>query len=491
MTSDNIEESLTFDDILLLPNYSEVTPNLVKVNTKLTNKIELNIPMVSAAMDTVTEAELAIAIAQEGGLGFIHKNMSFDRQIEEVKKVKSYESGMITKPITVREDTLLKDLLILSKKNGFAGYPVVNNSNDLTGIITNRDVVFIGDLLQKINKLMTPKDKLITIEESEISEDKVKALMQSNKVEKILVVDSDFKLKGLITAKDFIKSQQKPNACKDTQGRLRVGVALKHNSDQSINYEYIERLIDAGIDILLLDSSHGHSKTILTQLKQIKYRFPDVDVVAGNIATVNGAKALIDNGADAVKVGIGPGSICTTRIVTGVGVPQITAIMNAVKAAKDNGTPIIADGGIRYSGDIAKALAVGASSVMTGSLLAGLDETPGEIEIYQGRTFKSYRGMGSIGAMQKGSADRYFQESAKEKLVPEGIEGRVPYKGKLADIITQYIGGLRSAMGLTGNTNITDFRHNCKITKISPAGYKESHVHDVYITKESPNYRLG
>ncbi|MCF5719814.1 IMP dehydrogenase [Aeromonas veronii] len=482
------KEALTFDDVLLVPAHSEVLPNTADLRTKLTSAISLNIPMISAAMDTVTEARLAIALAQEGGIGFIHKNMSIEQQAAEVRKVKKYESGVVTDPVTVRPDMTIAQIKELSHKNGFAGYPVVTDGNQLVGIITGRDVRFVIDLSQTVEQIMTQKDRLVTVREGAPREEVV-ALMQKHRIEKVLVVNGDFKLKGMITVKDFQKAERKPHACKDDKGRLRVGAAVGAGAG---NEERVAALVEAGVDVLLIDSSHGHSQGVLDRIKATRDAYPDLQIIGGNVATGAGAKALAAAGVNAVKVGIGPGSICTTRIVTGVGVPQITAISDAVDALEGTGIPVIADGGIRFSGDIAKAIAAGASCVMVGSMFAGTEEAPGEIELYQGRSFKSYRGMGSLGAMSKGSSDRYFQtDNAADKLVPEGIEGRVPYKGRLKEIIHQQMGGLRSSMGLTGSATIDDMRTKAEFVRISGAGMKESHVHDVTITKEAPNYRMG
>ena len=482
------KEALTFDDVLLVPAHSTVLPNTADLRTKLTSAISLNIPMISAAMDTVTEARLAIALAQEGGIGFIHKNMSIEQQAAEVRKVKKYESGVVSDPVTVRPDMTIAQIKELSHKNGFAGYPVVTDGNQLVGIITGRDVRFVIDLSQTVEQIMTQKDRLVTVREGAPREEVV-ALMQKHRIEKVLVVNGDFKLKGMITVKDFQKAERKPNACKDERGRLRVGAAVGAGAG---NEERVAALVEAGVDVLLIDSSHGHSQGVLDRIKATREAYPDLQIIGGNVATAAGAKALVEAGVNAVKVGIGPGSICTTRIVTGVGVPQITAISDAVDALKGTGVPVIADGGIRFSGDVAKAIAAGASCVMVGSMFAGTEEAPGEIELYQGRSFKSYRGMGSLGAMSKGSSDRYFQtDNAADKLVPEGIEGRVPYKGRLKEIIHQQMGGLRSSMGLTGSATIDDMRTKAEFVRISGAGMKESHVHDVTITKEAPNYRMG
>ena len=482
------QEALTFDDVLLVPAHSTVLPNTANLSTQLTREIRLNIPMLSAAMDTVTETKLAISLAQEGGIGFIHKNMTIERQADRVRKVKKFESGIVSEPVTVSPDLTLAALAEMVKKNGFAGYPVVDGENNLIGIITGRDTRFVKDLSKTVSQLMTKKEDLVTVKEG-ASRETILELMHKNRVEKVLVVDDAFKLKGMITVKDFQKAEQKPNACKDEFGRLRVGAAVGAGPG---NEERIDALVKAGVDVLLIDSSHGHSEGVLQRVRETRAKYPNLPIVAGNVATAEGAIALADAGASAVKVGIGPGSICTTRIVTGVGVPQITAIADAAAALKERGIPVIADGGIRFSGDIAKAIAAGASCVMVGSMFAGTEEAPGEIELYQGRAFKSYRGMGSLGAMAKGSSDRYFQsDNAADKLVPEGIEGRIPYKGYLKEIIHQQMGGLRSCMGLTGCATIEELRTKAEFVRISGAGIKESHVHDVTITKEAPNYRMG
>ena len=481
-----VEEALTFDDLLLVPAHSTVLPNTADLSTYLTSNIKINIPMISSAMDTVTEANLAIALAQEGGIGFIHKNMPIDKQADEVLRVKRFESGMVTKPVVVSPDATLADVRALTAKHGFAGFPVVDANDNLLGIITGRDVRFLTDLSLKVHEIMTPKERLVTVRENTPREDVI-ALMQKNRIEKVLVVDDAFRLKGMITVKDFNKAANKPNACKDALGRLRVGAAIGAGPG---NEERARVLVEAGVDVLLVDSSHGHSQGVLDRLKYLRETYPDLPIIGGNVATAEGAIALAEAGVNAVKVGIGPGSICTTRMVTGCGVPQMTAIANAVEALRGSDIKVIADGGIRYSGDIAKALAAGAHCVMVGSMFAGTEEAPGEIEIYQGRSFKSYRGMGSLAAMAKGSADRYFQtDNAADKLVPEGIEGRVAYKGALRGIIHQQMGGLRSAMGLTGCASIEELRTKAKFVRITGAGIRESHVHDVTITKEAPNYQ--
>ena len=482
------KEALTFDDVLLVPGHSTVLPNTASLKTRLTRKISLNIPVVSAAMDTVTEARLAISLAQEGGMGFIHKNMSIEAQAEQVRLVKIYESGVVSSPVTVTPQMTLREIKALTELHGFAGYPVVENGDEVVGIVTGRDVVFEEDLAKPVSAVMTPKERLVTVKPDATREEVIR-VMHENRIEKVILVDDAFKLKGLITVKDFKKAERKPNACKDELGRLRVGAAVGAGEG---NEERIRALVEAGVDVLLIDSSHGHSQGVLDRIKATRASFPNLQIIGGNVATAEGAKALVAAGVDAVKVGIGPGSICTTRIVTGCGVPQITAISDAVEALAGTDIPVIADGGIRFSGDIAKAIVAGASCVMMGSMFAGTEESPGEVVLFQGRSFKLYRGMGSLGAMSKGSSDRYFQsDNAADKLVPEGIEGRVPYKGRLKEIIHQQMGGLRSAMGLTGSADIEEMRTKPQFVKITSAGMGESHVHDVTITKEAPNYRLG
>ncbi|MGL4733968.1 MAG: IMP dehydrogenase [Enterovibrio sp.] len=481
-----MKDALTFDDVLLAPAHSTILPNNADLRTRLTQSITLNIPLLSAAMDTVTEFTMAIALAQEGGIGFIHKNMPIEQQAEQVRQVKIYEAGIVTNPVTVRPEQSIADVIALTKKNGFAGYPVVTQDHALVGIITGRDVRFVTDLSLQVADVMTPKERLITVTAGTTQRD-VQQLMQRHRVEKVLVVDEKYRLCGLITVKDFQKAQRHPNACKDAQGRLRVGAAVGAGPG---NEARIAALVEAGVDVLLLDSSHGHSQGVLDRIKQTRATFPELQIIGGNVATAEGAKALIEAGVNAVKVGIGPGSICTTRIVTGVGVPQITAISDAAAVAEQYDIPVIADGGIRYSGDLCKAIAAGASCVMVGSMLAGTEEAPGEVELYQGRSYKNYRGMGSLGAMAQGSSDRYFQsDNAADKLVPEGVEGRVPYKGHLKEIVHQQMGGLRSAMGLTGSATIEDMRTKTQFVRITAASMRESHVHDVTITKETPNYR--
>ncbi len=484
------EEALTFDDVLLLPAYSEVTARDVSLKTQLTRNIELNIPLVSAAMDTVTESRLAIAMAQEGGIGIIHKSMSVKEQAKQVTKVKKHESGVVTDPITIQADAPIEELLKIKEKYNISGVPVLKG-DDLVGIVTNRDVRYQQDLSTTIDSVMTPKDKLVTVKESTDPET-VKKLLHQHRIEKVLVVDDAFNLKGMITVKDIHNAQVYPLACKDSLGRLRVGASVGTSPDTD---DRVAALVAAGVDVLVVDTAHGHSKNVLDRVAKIKKDYPEVDVIGGNIATAEAALALVDAGADAVKVGIGPGSICTTRIVTGIGVPQISAIANVAEALKDKGVPLIADGGIRYSGDLSKAVVAGAHCAMMGSMFAGTDESPGEIELYQGRSYKSYRGMGSIGAMAKnqGSSDRYFQDASKgaEKLVPEGIEGRIAYKGPLSGIIHQMVGGLRSSMGYTGSKNLDIMRTRPEFVRVTAAGMSESHVHDVTITKEAPNYKAS
>ncbi|WWO99810.1 MAG: IMP dehydrogenase [Candidatus Dasytiphilus stammeri] len=483
------KEALTFDDVLLVPAHSTVLPQNADITTWLTKTINLNIPMISAAMDTVTEYALAIALAQEGGIGFIHKNMSIEQQVEQVRRVKTHETGVIRDPHTVLPTTMLWEVKELTKKNGFAGYPVVNHNNEVIGIITARDIRFLTDLNQPVSVVMTPKDRLVTIKEGE-SREIILQKMHEKRVEKALVVNQKFNLLGMFTVKDFQKAESKPNACKDETGKLRVGAAVGTGIDYK---KRIKALVAADVDVLLIDSSHGHSEKVLQCIRDTRIEYPYLQIIGGNIATSSGALSLVKAGVSAVKVGIGPGSICTTRIVTGVGIPQITAIADAVSALEGSNIPVIADGGIRFSGDIAKAIAAGASCVMIGSLFAGTDEAPGHIELYHGRAFKSYRGMGSLGAMSKanGSSDRYFQsDNAIDKLVPEGIEGRVPYKGKVKEIIDQQMGGLRSCMGLTGCSTVNELRTKTEFVRISNAGITESHIHDVVLTKEPPNYHV-
>jgi len=481
-------DALTFDDVLLIPAYSEVMPRHVSLQTRLTREIELNIPLLSAAMDTVTEARLAIAMAQEGGIGIIHKNMSSEEQARHVRRVKKYESGVVKNPITVSPDTSIREVLELTRRKNISGVPVVEGE-ELVGIVTGRDLRFETQFESPVRDIMTPKDKLVTVQEG-ASQEEVKALLHKHRIEKVLVVNGRFELRGLITVKDMQKATEHPDACKDGQGQLRVGAAVSTGAGSR---ERVEALVASRVDVVVVDTAHGHSRGVLDMVAWVKQRFPELQVIGGNIATAEAATALAEAGADAVKVGIGPGSICTTRVVTGIGVPQITAVSNAVEALKGTDIPVISDGGIRYSGDIAKAIVAGAHCVMIGSLFAGTEEAPGEVELYQGRSYKAYRGMGSLGAMAQahGSSDRYFQESAEiEKLVPEGIEGRVPYKGGLSPIIHQMLGGVRAAMGYTGCSTIEELRTKPRFHRISPAGMRESHVHDVTITKEAPNYRM-
>jgi IMP dehydrogenase len=482
------EESLTFDDVLLLPDYSAVLPKDVSLATQLTREIKLSIPLVSAAMDTVTEARLAIAIAQEGGLGILHKNMTPEQQADEVRKVKKYESGMIINPITVGPTAKIGDVLELTRKHNISGVPVVDG-RQLVGIVTHRDLRFETRLDAPVTSIMTPQEKLITVKEG-ADLDEVRTLLHKHRIEKVLVVNGGFHLRGLITVKDMQKAEDKPDACKDESGSLRAGAAVGVGAGTE---ERVAGLVEAGVDVIVVDTAHGHSHGVIERVRWIKQHYPDVQVIGGNIATGDAAKALAEAGADAVKVGIGPGSICTTRIVAGIGVPQISAVANVAAALDGTGIPLIADGGIRFSGDLAKALAAGAHTIMVGSLLAGTEEAPGEVELLLGRSYKSYRGMGSLGAMsqQQGSGDRYFQEGADpDKLVPEGIEGRVPYKGTLVRVILQLMGGLRSSMGYTGCASIDEMRTKPQFVRITNAGMRESHVHDVTITKEAPNYRV-
>ncbi|MDA0280905.1 MAG: IMP dehydrogenase [Proteobacteria bacterium] len=484
------EEALTFDDVLLLPAHSIVLPKTVALTTQLTRSIALNIPLISSAMDTVTESRLAIAMAQEGGLGVLHKSMSVENQAREVRLVKKYESGVVKDPITISSEASIRDLVALMKEHNISGMPVLDSSG-LAGIVTSRDVRFEANLDAKVSAIMTAKDSLVTVNE-DFELDDVKELLHRHRIEKILVVDQGFVLKGLITLKDIRKSEDYPNACKDELGRLRVAAAIGTGPDSP---DRIDAIIEAGVDVVVVDTAHGHSQFVLDQVKYVKGKYPEISVIGGNIATADAARDLAKAGADAVKVGIGPGSICTTRIVTGVGVPQISAVANVVEALKGTDVCVISDGGIRYSGDIAKVIAAGAHVVMVGSLLAGSEEAPGEVELYQGRSYKAYRGMGSMGAMShsQGSSDRYFQDvdSGTEKLVPEGIEGRVPYKGTMSAIVHQLMGGLRSSMGYTGSANIEEMRTKTQFVKITASGMNESHVHDVSITKEAPNYRVS
>ena len=482
-----ITKALTFDDVLLVPAHSAILPRDVSLATQVSRNIRLNIPLLSAAMDTVTEARLAIALAQEGGIGIVHKNLSPRAQAAEVAKVKRFESGVLKDPITIQPDMPVREVLNLTRQHKFSGLPVVKG-NKVVGIVTNRDLRFETELDQPVRNIMTPRKRLITVKEGATPEE-AKALMHKHRLERVLVINDDFELLGLITVKDILKSTEHPLACKDKFGRLRVGAAIGVGPGTE---ERAELLVEAGVDLIVVDTAHGHSQGVLDRIKWVKTNFPHVEVVGGNIATADAARALVDHGADGVKVGIGPGSICTTRIVAGVGVPQITAIDNDANALQDTGVPLIADGGIRYSGDISKAIAAGAYAVMLGGLFAGTEEAPGEIELFQGRSYKSYRGMGSLGAMQQGAADRYFQEadSNVEKLVPEGIEGRVPYKGPVGAVIHQLMGGLRASMGYVGSNGIDEMRSRAEFVEITSAGVRESHVHDVQIVKEAPNYRV-
>lgn len=483
-----LQKALTFDDVLLVPAYSQVLPRDVSLKTRLTRSIPLNIPVVSAAMDTVTEARMAIALAQEGGMGIVHKNLSIRQQAAEVSKVKRYEAGVVKDPVTIRPDMTVSDVLQLIRQHKFSGLPVVDEAGRVVGIVTNRDIRFETNLNLPISSIMTPRERLVTVKEG-ASREEVIHLLHKHRLERVLVVNDNFELRGLITVKDILKSSEFPLANKDELGRLRVGAAVGVGGDTE---ERVAALVEAGVDVLVVDTAHGHSQGVLKRVEWIKTHYPQVQVIGGNIATGEAARALVDHGADAVKVGIGPGSICTTRIVTGVGVPQITAVHNVAEALAGSDVPLIADGGIRYSGDIAKAIAAGAHAVMLGGLLAGTDEAPGEIELYQGRSFKSYRGMGSLGAMQQGAKDRYFQdnEANVEKLVPEGVEGRVPYKGSVLNVLHQLMGGLRASMGYLGAPDIEHLRANACFVEITAAGIRESHVHDVQITKEPPNYNI-
>ena len=482
----NIREALTFDDVLLVPQASEILPRQVQSKSPLTNSIMLNIPLISAAMDTVTESNMAIAMAQAGGLGIIHKNMTIKAQATEVYRVKKFESGMVVDPLTIHPDQTLSEAFEIMNSAKISGIPVVERgSGKLAGILTNRDVRFATNMMQKVSELMT-SEGLVTAK-SNVTTEEAKQLLHHNRIEKIIIVDKDYKCIGLVTVKDIEKATLNPNACKDNDGRLRAGAATSVGAD---GYERAEALISAGVDFLVVDTAHGHSRGVLDTITKIKKEYPNVQLSGGNVATGSGTQALIDAGADVVKVGIGPGSICTTRVIAGVGVPQLTAVIDAVEVANRAGVTIIADGGLKTSGDIAKAIAAGASAVMVGSLLAGTEDAPGEVFLHHGRSYKSYRGMGSLGAMARGSADRYFQEDVADslKLVPEGVEGQVPYKGPTANMIHQLVGGLKAAMGYTGSETIKDFHKNAEFVKISGAGLRESHVHDVTITRESPNY---
>ena len=484
-----VQEALTFDDVLLLPAYSTVLPKDVSLKTRLTRGINLNIPLVSAAMDTVTESRMAIAMAQNGGIGILHKNMDIALQATEVRRVKKFEAGMVKDPITVTPETTVRELISITQANNISGVPVVKDGK-VVGIVTGRDTRFETNLEQPVSNIMTGQDRLVTVRENE-SKENIQALLQKNRIEKVIVVGTNNELKGLITVTDFRKAELYPNSCKDDLGRLRVGAAVGTGVETPSR---VEALVEAGVDAIVVDTAHGHSAGVIERVRWVKANYPQVQVIGGNIATGDAALALLDAGADAVKVGIGPGSICTTRIVAGIGMPQISAIDSVANALKDQ-IPLIADGGIRFSGDIAKAIGAGASTIMVGSLMAGTEEAPGEVEFFQGRYYKAYRGMGSLGAMAgaTGSADRYFQDAkaGAEKLVPEGIEGRVPYKGPMGNIVHQMMGGLRSSMGYTGSAVIEDLRQNAKFVKITSAGMSESHVHDVTITKEAPNYRVG
>ncbi|WP_201619377.1 IMP dehydrogenase [Psychrobacter maritimus] len=486
-----VDEALTFDDVLLLPAYSEILPKAADLTTRLTKNITLNLPMISAAMDTVTESDMAITMAQLGGLGILHKSMDIDKQAMQVRRVKKFEAGTVVDPITVHPEMTIGELLRLTQDNNISGVPVVEKGTDkVIGIVTHRDWRFETNLSLPVSHIMTPKDQLVTVKEGESNEN-IKKLLHEHRIEKVIVINDDFRLRGLITVNDFTKAENNPNACKDEHGRLRVGAAVGTGADTQAR---VEALIAADVDIIVVDTAHGHSKGVIDKVSWIKKHFPNVQVIGGNIATGDAALALRDAGADAVKVGIGPGSICTTRIIAGVGMPQISAIDSVANALQDS-IPLIADGGIRYSGDMAKAIAAGASCIMVGSLMAGTEEAPGEVELFQGRYYKAYRGMGSLGAMsgQNGSSDRYFQDAKDgvEKLVPEGIEGRVPYKGPVSGIVNQMMGGLRSSMGYTGCATIEEMRTKPQFVKVTSAGMKESHVHDVQITKEAPNYRVN
>ena len=483
-----IQKALTFDDVLLLPAHSRVLPREVSLKTRLTRTLELNVPLVSAAMDTVTEARLAIAIAQEGGIGIVHKNLTPQAQAAEVAKVKRFESGVLRDPMTVTPEMTVRDVIALQQQYKISGFPVVKTGK-VVGIVTNRDLRFETNLDQPVKAMMTPQRKLVTVRDG-ASREEAMQLMHKHRLERVLVVDEDFSLKGLVTVKDILKESAHPIAYKDPQGKLRVGAAVGVGEGTE---ERVTMLVEAGADVLVVDTAHGHAQGVLDRVQWIKKNYPKVQVIGGNVGTGDGARALVDHGADGVKVGIGPGSICTTRIVAGVGVPQITAIENVAESLARTDVPLIADGGIRYSGDIAKALAAGAHAVMLGSLFAGTDESPGDIELYQGRSYKSYRGMGSLGAMQKGAADRYFQDSEMnvDKLVPEGVEGRVPYKGPVLAVIQQLLGGVRASMGYTGCATVDELRTKSRFVEITTAGVRESHVHDVQIVKEAPNYRVG
>jgi IMP dehydrogenase len=479
------QEALTFDDVLLLPAHSTVLPRDVSLQSQLTRDIQLNIPLLSAAMDTVTESRLAITLAQEGGIGIVHKNLTVEQQASEVQKVKKFESGVIKDPITVTPTASIREVIELTRANNISGVPVMEG-DDLVGIVTSRDRRFETNLDLPVSSVMTPKDRLVTVSEG-TGKKEVIALLHKHRIERVLVVNGSFKLCGMITVKDIQKSRDFPNACKDEQGRLRVGAAVGTGGNTEAR---VAALANAGVDVMIVDTAHGHSQGVIDRVRWVKQNYPDMQVIGGNIATAAAARALVEAGADAVKVGIGPGSICTTRIVAGIGVPQISAIANVADELRKDGIPLIADGGIRYSGDVAKALAAGGYSVMIGSMLAGTEEAPGEVELYKGRSYKAYRGMGSLGAMKEGSSDRYFQEGGEQdKLVPEGIEGRVPYKGSMIAILHQLMGGVRASMGYTGCASIEEMRTKPEFIRVTNAGMKESHVHDVSITKEAPNYR--
>ncbi len=484
-----VQEALTFDDVLLIPGYSEVLPKDVSLKTKITKDIELNIPLTSSAMDTVTEHRMAIALAQEGGIGIVHKNLTIEEQAREVRRVKKFESGIVRDLVTINPEASVQELMDLTAANNISSVPVVQGS-DLVGIVTSRDVRFVKDYDKKVSDIMTPKDRLVTALEG-ASSGSIRKLLHENRIEKVLIVNEQFELRGMVTVTDFNKATTFPHACKDDQGRLRVGAAVGTGADTG---DRVKALSDAGVDIIVVDTAHGHSKGVIDRVRWVKENFPHIQVIGGNIATAEAAIALADAGADGVKVGIGPGSICTTRIVTGVGVPQISAVANVAEVMNPRGIPVIADGGVRFSGDISKAIAAGASVIMVGGILAGTDEAPGEVVLFQGRSFKAYRGMGSLGAMSQsqGSSDRYFQDSSSvEKLVPEGIEGRVPSKGPMAAVVHQLMGGVRSSMGYTGSPDVETMRTKAQFSKITGAGIRESHVHDVTITKEAPNYHAG
>ena len=484
------QQALTFDDVLLIPGYSEVLPKDVSLKTRITKGIELNLPLVSAAMDTVTEHRMAIALAQEGGIGIIHKNLTIEQQAAEVRRVKKFESGIVKDPVTIHPGATVRELMDLTAAHNISGVPVVEGK-DLVGIVTSRDVRFIKDFDKTVADIMTPKERLVTVLEG-ASSGSIRKLLHEHRIEKVLVVNEQFELRGMVTVTDINKAQTFPNACKDDNGSLRVGAAVGTGADTG---ERVTALAEAGVDVIVVDTAHGHSKGVIDRVRWVKENFPQVQVIGGNIATAEAAIALADAGADGVKVGIGPGSICTTRIIAGVGVPQISAVANVAAAMNERGIPVIADGGVRFSGDIAKAIAAGASVIMVGGLLAGTDEAPGEVVLFQGRSFKAYRGMGSLGAMSQsqGSSDRYFQDASSgvEKLVPEGIEGRVPSKGPMAAVVHQLMGGVRSSMGYTGSANIEQMRTQTQFSQITGAGMRESHVHDVTITKEAPNYHVG